>query len=144
VSGRETALHSNNKQAVLRIRAEEIPHVAEPAAVPSSGFKLHTYAWEDAQVVQCSGRLTSEHSRTLKDHVRSVIPTTKRIILDLKETDRMDSSGLGAIVAVYISARKGNCELLLINYNKSIKDLLGLTNLLSVFEAYGQAGGRMP
>jgi len=118
--------------------------VAEPAAVPSSGFKLHTYAWEDAQVVQCSGRLTSEHSRTLKDHVRSVIPTTKRIILDLKETDRMDSSGLGAIVAVYISARKGNCELLLINYNKSIKDLLGLTNLLSVFEAYGQAGGRMP
>jgi len=118
--------------------------LAEPAAVPGSGFKLHTYAWEDAMVVQCSGRLTAEHSRTLKDHVRGVIPTTKRVILDLKGTDRMDSSGLGAIVAVYISARKGNCELLLINYNKSIKDLLGLTNLLGVFEACAQTGTRIP
>ena len=118
--------------------------MAEPAAVPASGLRLHTYAWEDAQVVQCSGRLTAEHSEALKTHVRSVIPTTKRVILDLKETDRMDSSGLGAIVAVYISARKGNCELLLVNYNKSIKDLLGLTNLLSVFEACAQTGTRLP
>jgi anti-anti-sigma factor len=116
----------------------------DPAAAPSPGFKLHTHTRQEGTVVQCVGRLTAEHSRTLKDHVRSVIPTTKRIILDLKETDRMDSSGLGAIVAVYISARKGNCELLLINYNKSIKDLLGLTNLLGVFEACAQAGTRMP
>jgi anti-anti-sigma factor len=116
----------------------------DPAAIPTTSLKLHTYAWEEAQVVRCSGRLTAEHSEALKTHVRSVIPTTKRIILDLKETDRMDSSGLGAIVAVYISARKGNCELLLVNYNKSIKDLLGLTNLLSVFEACGQTGTRIP
>jgi anti-anti-sigma factor len=116
----------------------------DPAAGPKAGFQLHTYVWEDAQVIQCAGRLTSEHSESLKAHVRSVIPTTKRIILDLKETDRMDSSGLGAIVAVYISARKGNCELLLVNYNKSIKDLFGLTNLLGVFEACAQTGTRMP
>jgi anti-anti-sigma factor len=118
--------------------------LAEPAAVPTGGLRLRTYAWEDAQVVQCAGRLTAEHSEALKAHVRGVIPTTKRIILDLKETDRMDSSGLGAIVAVYISARKGNCEFLLVNYNKSIKDLLGLTNLLSVFEACAQTGTRLP
>lgn len=116
----------------------------DPAATPASDFRLHTHAWEDAMVVQCSGRLIGEHSKILKEHVRSVIPTTKRLILDLKETVRMDSSGLGAIVAVYIAARKGNCEFLLINYNKSIKDLLGLTNLLGIFEACAQTGTRIP
>jgi hypothetical protein len=32
----------------------------------------------------------------------------------------------------------------LINYNNSIKDLLGLTNLLSTFEACARNGIRLP
>jgi len=116
----------------------------DPAPAPEQGLKLHTYPWENAIVVKCSGRLTTEHSGALKEHVRKVIPTTKRVILDLKDVHKMDSSGLGAIVSLYVSARKGNCELLLVNYNQSVKDLLGITNLLSVFETAGQIGTRIP
>jgi anti-sigma B factor antagonist len=115
----------------------------ESAAVPTR-LELQIHALEDATVIQCIGRLTAEHSETLKSRVRAVIPHAKRIVLDLKETHRMDSSGLGAIVAVYISAKKGNCEFLLVNYNKSVKDLLGLTNLLTVFETCAQSGTRLP
>jgi anti-anti-sigma factor len=55
----------------------------------------------------------------------------------------MDSSGLGAIIAVYVSAKKASCELQLINLSKKIRDLLGMTKLLSVFESAGQFGTRI-
>jgi anti-anti-sigma factor len=116
----------------------------DPAAAPTSGFTLHSYDWEEAIVVQCKGRLTAEHSDVLKTHVRSLLSRKKGIILDLKETTRMDSSGLGAIIGLYISTRKSNCQFVLINYNNSIKDLLGLTNLLSTFEACARNGMRLP
>jgi anti-anti-sigma factor len=116
----------------------------EPAASSATGFRMQTDTREDAIVIYCIGRLTSEHSDTLKKHVREHLPRTKRIVLDLNELIRMDSSGLGAIVGLYVSAKKEKCELLLINYNKSVKDLLGLTNLLSMFEDCARTGMRMP
>lgn len=116
----------------------------DPAAAPAHGLRLQISPWEDALLVRCNGRLTAEHTDALKAHVRSLIPTTKGIILDLREVTRMDSAGLGALVGLYISAKKANCEFLLTNYNQSVKDLLGLTNLLSVFEDCARSGIRIP
>jgi anti-anti-sigma factor len=115
-----------------------------PAPVSPSGLQLHTYQWENATVVQCTGRLTIEHSDELKSCVRALIPNAKGIVLDLKGVGRMDSAGLGALVALYISAKRANCEFRVANYNQSIKALLGLTNLLSVFETCAQSGMRIP
>jgi anti-sigma B factor antagonist len=116
----------------------------EPTASSASGFRMQTDMREDAIVIYCIGRLTSEHSDSLKKHVRGHFPRTKRIVLDLNELIRMDSSGLGAIVGLYVSAKREHCELLLINYNKSVRDLLGLTNLLSMFEECARTGMRIP
>ena len=117
---------------------------AETAGSSAAAFRMRTDKREDATVIYCIGRLTSEHSDTLKKHVKEHVPHTKRIILDFNEVNRMDSSGLGAIVGLYVSAKKMNCELLLINYNKSIRDLLGITNVLSMFEDCARTGLRMP
>ena len=76
--------------------------------------------------------------------MREHIPRTKRVVLDFNELVRMDSAGLGAIVGLYVSAKKEKCELLLFNYNKSVRDLLGLTSLLSMFEDCARTGMRMP
>ena len=116
---------------------------ADPLGSPVKDFRLDTSTWNDATVVKCFGSLTMEHCAVLAADVKKMIPHSKRIVLDLNEVTRMDSSGLGAIVGLYISARKVKCELLLINYNKSVRQLLGLTNLLSVFESCGQIG-RIP
>lgn len=107
-------------------------------------FKLHTSTQEGEEVVRCVGKLTVEHAEILKNHVKGMIPQKKRIILDLNEVTEMDSSGLGTLVSLYVSARKGNCDLLLINYSKPVRHLLGLTNLLSVFEAAGRHGAKFP
>lgn len=99
---------------------------------------------EDEVIVLCIGKLTFEHAETLKDHVKSMIPHKKRILLDLHEVTQLDSSGLGTLVSLYVSARRQSCDLLLVNYSKPVKNLLGLTNLLSVFEASGRYGARLP
>jgi anti-anti-sigma factor len=116
----------------------------EPAALSASGFRMRIDTREEAIVIYCIGRLTSEHTDALKTQVREKLPLTRRVILDLQELVRMDSGGLGAIVGLYVSAKKEKCDLLLINYNKSIRDLLGLTSLLSMFEDCARTGMRIP
>jgi anti-anti-sigma factor len=49
----------------------------------------------------------------------------------------MDSTGLGTLVRLYVSAKSAGCTLLLFNVGKPIRRLLGLTHLLSVFEVIG-------
>ena len=107
-------------------------------------LRLRVCAKEDATVVECSGRLTADVAAILRNEVRDLIPRSKRIIIDLTDLTHMDSSGLGALVGLYVSARRASCELRLINLNKQVRELLGMTNLLSVFETCGQFFIKMP
>lgn len=116
----------------------EIPEISAPS------LKLRTLVHESEISVQCSGRLNSSNATVLKSHLKDLLPKTKHLVLDLTDLTQMDSSGLGAIVAVYISARNTGTTLELINLNARIRELFGLTNLLSVFETCGRYGTRMP
>ena len=134
-----------------RIREESRPAMErecivsqEAGPISASGFSMRTETRDGATVIVCAGRLTSEHADELKKLGREQVAIAKRVVLDFKEVARMDSSGLGAVVGIYVSAKKANCEFLLINYNNSIKDLLGITNVLSMFEDYARSGLRMP
>jgi anti-anti-sigma factor len=115
----------------------------EPEIVSTPGLILSISALEDGTVVQCRGSLTFEDSDFLKREIKSRIPDNGRLVLDLSEVSRMDSSGLGAIVGIYLSARNRKCDFSLINFNKQIRNLLALSNLLSVFETFGRQGIRM-
>jgi len=110
----------------------------------SSTLNLHTQNFDDVTVIKCQGRLTSDTSDFLKREIKNIFPRRMPIVLDLSDLVRMDSAGLGAIIGLYVSARKGGCDLRLINLNRQIRELLGLTNLLSVFETCGQTGIRLP
>ena len=107
------------------------------------GFRVHSYFRDDATMVECHGKLTAENAPLLKSQVREMIPNHKRIILDLKEVPLMDSSGLGTIVGLYVSARTRRCALELMNANPQIRELFGISNLLSLFEPAGRHGGKM-
>lgn len=104
----------------------------DPANAASTGLRLETHRRDDATVIECAGRLTLEHAEVLKNLGKTLIPQSSRIVLDFREITRMDSAGLGAVVGLYVSARNAKCDFLLINYNSSIEDLLGMTHLLSV------------
>jgi anti-anti-sigma factor len=114
------------------------------ASTPALALHLHTYAWEDATVVRCTGRLTAETSPHLKTEVKALLPRKQRLILDLSELGYMDSSGLGTLVGLYISAKGARCEVQLLNLSPRIRELLSITNVLSVFETCGRTGMRLP
>jgi anti-anti-sigma factor len=108
-------------------------------------FHLHTYrATDQAMIVECHGKLTLEHAPQLRNKVRTLIPQEKRVVLDLKEVPFMDSAGLGTLVTLYVSCRTRGCKLELINVGAALRTLLGMTNLLSLFEHAGRFGGKMP
>jgi anti-sigma B factor antagonist len=113
-----------------------------PADKATERLKLHTHAQQDATLVRCVGRLTMESAPLLKTEVKGLIAQKKRVILDLHEVVQMDSSGLGALVALYISSKGANCEFRVVNMSKPIRELLSLSNLLLLFESCGRSGTR--
>jgi anti-anti-sigma factor len=76
--------------------------------------------------------------------VKALIPQTKRIVLDLTDLTHMDSMGLGTLVRLYVSARAAGCDLELVNLGKRIRQLLGMTNLMSFFTIIGENDVRVP
>jgi len=91
-------------------------------------------------VVRCHGKLVAGVSDLLYTKVSQLIPDTKRIVLDLTDLVHMDSMGLGTLVRLYVSAKSAGTCLELINLGKRIRQLLGMTNLLSVFSVIGETG----
>ncbi|MBZ5629912.1 MAG: STAS domain-containing protein [Acidobacteriia bacterium] len=107
-------------------------------------LRLRTTPTAEAVVIHCTGRLTSDYAENLRDEFMRVLPGARRIVLDLSDLRHMDSSGLGTLVRLYVTAKSAKCELELVNLNQRIKELLGLTNLLSVFSTCGHYLTRIP
>src|SRR5271154_2887852 len=123
-------------------QSKQTAPMSSDTSIPARPLDLHTYPWEDATVVRCTGRLTAETSPHLKTEVKALLPHKRR--LDLSELGYMDSSGLGTLVALYISAKGAKCEMQLLNLSPRIRELLSITNVLSVFESCGRTGMRLP
>jgi anti-sigma B factor antagonist len=115
-----------------------------PEKVSAPLLELRISEQGDAVVVKCAGRLAAENAGALKEQVKNMIPHEKRIGLDLTDLAGMDSSGLGAVVSLYVSGRKAKCEIQLVHLSVKVRELLGMSNLLSVFADCGNYGVRMP
>jgi anti-sigma B factor antagonist len=100
-------------------------------------MRLSIEKMADETVVRLSGRITSETSGELQSTIRSLIPETKRIELDMTGVDYIDSSGIGALVSVYLSASRSRCGLELTNPQPRIRDLFEISRLTAVFESCG-------
>jgi anti-anti-sigma factor len=104
------------------------------------GFRVECREVDEQLIAECHGKLTFENTQTLKDGVRDKIPGHKQIVIDLKEVPKVDSSGLGTLVGLYVSARTRGCRVEVVNANDQIRELFSMTNLLSVFEPVGRHG----
>jgi anti-sigma B factor antagonist len=110
---------------------------------PARTFRVHCYQTEDTTVVECNGKLTLENASLLKSEAKSLIGQKKRMVLDLKEVPLMDSAGLGVIMELYASAQLKGKEFELVNANKQVRELFGISKLLTLFEAAGHHGAKI-
>ncbi len=99
---------------------------------------LHIERSPEVAIVQCKGELVAGVTDVLYREVKALIPEVKRIVLDLKELTYLDSSGLGMIVRLFVSAKSAKCNLQLMNISGRVRQLLGITDLLSVLQIIGE------
>lgn len=109
-----------------------------------SRLKIDVERDGDTVKVLCSGKLVAGVNEYLYADVSRLIPESKRIVLDLTELTYMDSRGLGTIIRLFVSARAAGCDLELVNVGERVRQLLGLTNLLSIFTVCGEHHVRLP
>ena len=105
---------------------------------PTSVLTLEVEHTGSTAVVRCHGKLVLGVQDVLYLKVKQLIPETKLIVLDLTDLSRMDSMGLGTLVRLYVSARNAGCTLELKNLGPQVRQLLGVTNMLSVFTIVGE------
>ena len=109
-------------------------------ATLTSPLTLEIVKKGDCVVVHLDGKLVAGVGDLLHNQVRTLLPQTKRIVLDLTKVTRVDSMGLGTLVRCYVSARGTGTSLELVNLGKQIRQLLGTTGLMSVFVTVGEHG----
>ncbi|MGH7996077.1 MAG: STAS domain-containing protein [Opitutaceae bacterium] len=80
--------------------------------------------------------LTAVNSGQFRDRVGAVLPAAPSLIeIDLSQTQFVDSSGLGALFALYRSAGDGKgARLRLVNPGPEIQQLFELTQMHQLFE----------
>ena len=104
--------------------------------MPEESVKILSFEIErdgDGAVVKCHGRLVAGTADEFYQEVKPLLPEVKRVVVDLADLTYVDSMGLGVLVRSYTSARQAGCELKLLHLGKQLRNLLKMTNLLSVF-----------
>jgi anti-sigma B factor antagonist len=87
-------------------------------------------------VLALDGRIVlGEETSKLRETVKNLVSSgKKKLVLDVKNVTMIDSSGLGALVAAYSSAKSAGASVRLCNLGAHFNQLLQITRLLTVFE----------
>src|SRR5512133_1002601 len=93
---------------------------------------------EGIQIVDLSGRITvGPEAGALREKVNALGGAgVKNIVLNLRDVDYIDSTGLGALVMCATTLRKSGGVVKLLNLNRRNIELLVMTKLATVFEIF--------
>lgn len=89
-------------------------------------------------VVDLSGRITlGDGTGDIRETMKKLIQSgQKKILLNLGDVTYMDSAGLGELVGAYASVANAGGVIKLVNAQKKVSDLLSVTKLYTVFQAF--------
>ena len=86
------------------------------------------------------GRLNMVAAPKLREVVAEVVASgSSRVVVNLAETDFMDSSGLGALIGCLKAARQAGGDLRISGVQPQVKMVLELTKMDRVLTAYSSA-----
>ncbi len=89
-------------------------------------------------IIDLAGRITlGEGSGTVRNAIKDLIDKGERkILVNLGDVSYVDSSGLGELVGAYATVGNRGGTIKLLKAQKSVRDLLQVTKLYTVFEVY--------
>lgn len=93
---------------------------------------------DDVTILDLDGRMTrNDGYGTLKSRVAELVSVGRlHLVLNLGGVPYLDSSGVGELVSVFISARNNGGVLKLVNPTPRIAELLTVAKLDTVFEVF--------
>ncbi|MGB7438125.1 MAG: STAS domain-containing protein [Candidatus Acidiferrum sp.] len=106
----------------------------QPSTTSSSETTTRTV--EGVIVIDARGKIAfGEGVTRLRETVAHLITSgDKKVILNLKEVDYVDSSGMGEIVRSHMAIRKQGGQFKLANLSKMVNELLSATSMNKVFD----------
>jgi anti-sigma B factor antagonist len=90
-------------------------------------------------IVDLNGRITmGEGTLTVRNAIQELVRGgNRKFLINLEGVDYIDSSGLGELVALFATIRHDeDGQMKLLNLTHRVRDLLQITKLLTVFEAF--------
>ena len=92
----------------------------------------------DVTILDLSGEVRiGDASVALREAIRKLVDAGKtKVLLNLGGVKYMDSTGIGELIANYTTLKRKGGQLKLLNLTERIQNLLVITKLLTVFDAY--------
>ena len=92
----------------------------------------------DVTILDLSGEVRiGDSSVALRDSIRNLADQgKKKVLLNLGGVKYIDSSGIGELIANYTTLKRGGGQLKLLNLTDRVQNLLVITKLLTVFDAF--------
>ena len=100
-------------------------------------MEIHQTTIGNAEHLELVGDLDSFSVNLLRERINRLFDESRyNIVVNLGSVNFVDSAGLGQLVAALKMAVHHGGDLILVNPNESVKDLLRITKLETVFRRY--------
>lgn len=101
-------------------------------------MKLNNREQDGVIILEPKGKIMGGPDATvLKEAIRDYVnQQRKNVVVDLKDVDWMNSTGLGIMISCLKTVRESGGDMKLANVTDKIKSLLTITKLITVFDAY--------
>jgi len=101
-------------------------------------LKVKTQMEGDVAIIHVSGKLMGgPESENLRNEIKRLLDDdNKKFVINLKGVPWINSTGLGALMAVYTSVQRSEGTLKLCHVSDRIQSLFMITKLLTIFDTY--------
>ena len=91
----------------------------------------------DVTILELHGRLVMDEDTSCSEHIDDLVRQGRiRIILNLRDVTYIDSAGVGALIAKYVSLRRRGGDLRLVSLSDRVRRVITIAHLLQVFETF--------
>src|SRR6266699_3948797 len=97
---------------------------------------------EGTVILHCKGRLQfCEEAAIFSKIAHGVLDAGRNLVLDFSEVERIDSTGIGELVLIYMRASAAGAEVRIVSPQKRVSDVLEMTNVSSLFRICSTVDG---
>jgi anti-sigma B factor antagonist len=104
-----------------------------------ANLEIESREQEGVKILDLSGKLTVGGASDLREKVSAETAAgSLRVLLNLKDVEYIDSTGLGTMVICFMAVQKAGGSLKLCKLNRRNLELVLLTKLSTVFEIFNE------